>query len=93
MAIAKNVLAKKAMGFTESISKMTPAERCNQPTKLFGEDYNSLRSLAERDYPELSEILPPQVQFIQLGMNNEWFTVQRYSEIHAFAEQMFHLLS
>lgn len=92
MAIDIDHLIKKAIGFTESIRRMSQEERQRQPTKLYVDDYNKLRDLVTQLRPDLVDVLPPRVEFDQMGTANRLLCVQRYAEIDGFAEQIFQLL-
>ena len=89
--ISKNALIAKARGFTISIQKMDEKQRANSPSAEYGEDYNKLRNLVQQQHSGLSDVLPPPVQFYKGGVRVH--TLQRYSEIDTFCEQIVQLLS
>lgn len=81
----------KALGFTNSITKLSSDERNRNPSKAFGEDYNRLRSAAGDKYPSIKEFLPPPVTlFDHDGFDG---TAQMFGEIFAWSEQIYQLLS
>lgn len=89
--IPKNALIAKARGFTNSIQKMDEKQKLIPPSGEYGEDYNKLRSLVEKHYLRLIELLPPQVQFYESAARQ--YTRQSYAEIDTFCEQIIQLLS
>jgi len=89
MSDTKDLFRAKALAFNNSIRAMNSGEQGGTPTAVFGDDYNSLRQNVLADYPELERFMPPQVQ-TEYEFNQ---TMQRYSEIDAFCEQIYQLLS
>ena len=81
----------KALGFTNSITKLSREERIQNPSISYGRDYNSLRDSVDRTFPELKEFLPPKAELFQ----HDGFegTTQLYGEILSWCEQIYQLLS
>ena len=88
--VPKNIMMAKALGFTNSISKLSREERAKNPSGSFGSDYNSLRDNISISYPQLAALLPPSVD-IERGSSGS-FTRQNYGEIFTFAEQIYQML-
>ena|SRR5437899_6661676 len=90
---SKNDLMAKARGFTTSIQKMDEKQKANAPSGEYGDDYNKLRNLVARLYPQLAELLPPPVKIYSGHGGDRHYTQQSYSEIDTFCEQITQLLS
>lgn len=89
---ANDVLKKKAFAIAQAIEKMSADERTQQPTAIYGEDYNKLRDMVASGNPGLVDLLPPKVKIEEYGMGGEMFSTQRYSEILGFCRQIVELL-
>ena len=89
MSKVKDLLKSKALAFNVSIRAMRDGEKGAQPTATFGDDYNNLRGMVAKEFPHLVRFLPPTV--ITDHQYNQCY--QRYSELDAFCEQIFQLLS
>jgi hypothetical protein len=85
-------LMAKALGITTSINRKSREERSNQPSGLFGEDYNRLRDFAAQSFPAIEPLMPPRVTLYSGGNNTRW-TQETYIEIDAFAQQIYEMLS
>ncbi len=92
MADQRKLLMAKARGFTISISKMLEKDRVQTPTGPFGEDYNRLRDAVAKACPPLESLLPPSVRIYQ-SQGGGIYAASRYSELDAYCEQIFQLLS
>ncbi len=92
MPLGKAAFMAKARAITTSIARLTAKERVAQPSGRFGEDYNRLRSLVLKEYPELEPLMPPEVAILKSGFTDEYFTSQPYAELDGFAEQIYQLL-
>src|SRR3989442_2818350 len=90
--LLKSDLIAKARGFTNSIAKMDEKQKGMTPTGEYGNDYNNLREIVLRQYPQLAELLPPSVS-LYAGGSGRHYTRQSYSEIDTFCEQIIQLLS
>ena len=90
---SKNDLIAKARGFTKSIEKMDEKQKAATPSGDYGEDYNKLRRIVERLYPQLADLLPPLVRVNSSHGSGYRYTEQSYSEIDTFCEQIIQLLS
>ncbi len=91
--LSKNDLIAKARGFTNSIAKMDEKQKSTTPSGEYGSDYNKLREIVVRQYPQLTELLPPQVHLYAGASGDRHYTRQSYSEIDTFCEQIIQLLS
>ncbi len=91
--ISKKDLIAKARGFTTSIEKMDEKQKASTPSGEYGDDYNKFRTLVERLYPQLADLLPPLVKTYTIASSSYHYTKQSYSEIHTFCEQISQLLS
>lgn len=91
MPISKEVLKAKAQGFMISIDKMDGRQRALSPDGDFGEDYNNLRKLVLEQYPDMSPVLPPAVNFFE--GNDRQITRQSFGEINTYCEQLFQMLN
>ena len=87
----KKFLMAKARGFTISIEKMGEKVRETNAPGNYGEDYNKLRELTEKTFPDLGQFLPPPVAFYRIS-NNTDYTQQKYIEIDTFCEQIYQIL-
>ena len=92
MAVPLAQLRLKALGFVDSINKMTQKERERYPTGIYADDYNRLRGMVVESKPELTELLPPEAEI----MDNELYgklSRQRFNEIGTFCQQIVNFLS
>jgi hypothetical protein len=92
MADQRRLLMAKARGFTISVAKMLEKDRVQTPTGPFGADYNRLREAAAKSFPVLEPLLPPTVRIFQ-SQAGSMMAASRYSEMDAYCEQIFQLLS
>jgi hypothetical protein len=92
MTINSDLLSKKALGILQSIEKMSVAERKQNPTAAFGEDYNKLHDLVSSNKPDLLPLMPPKAEICET-MYSDFFSKQNYAEIHSFCSQIYQLLS
>ena len=88
----RKLLMAKARGFTISIAKMHEADRARTPSGAFGNDYNRLRDAIAKAFPDLEPLLPPRLK-VEDSQFAGMVTDSRYSEMDAYAEQIFQLLS
>lgn len=91
--LSKNDLIAKARGFTKSVEKMDEKQKSTKPSGEYGNDYNRLRQLVLKQYPQLIDLLPPQVRVCPVAGGSRHYTEQSYSEIDTFCEQIIQLLS
>lgn len=92
MTINPKILMAKARGFTISIEKMNDTDRKRSPSAQYGKDYNNLLQATEEMFPKLVNILPPKIEIGKYQTGNE-FTIQQYSEIDSYCEQIYQLVS
>lgn len=81
----------KASGITLSVNKKTGDERSQRPSGHTAEDYNRLRQETLAAFPVLAPLLPPAVDTYEGGNGTRW-SHQSWSEIDAFAEQIYQML-
>ncbi len=90
----KKLIMAKARGFTISIEKMGEEEkRLATPSASFSDDYNRLRQASATLHPELESLLPPEVSFKISAHDGERYARSRFSEIDAYCEQIYQLMS
>jgi len=89
--IKLSCLSAKALGFTNSIINLSHEERNKSPSKGYGDDYNNLRSLVRKEYPELDLVIPPQVTTHHKDHGGGYCS-ERYSEIYTYSEQIYQML-
>jgi hypothetical protein len=87
-------LCKKAFGIMKSIETMGEKEKLERPSESYGKNYNKLRNLVGNHNPELRDLLPPEVDIVDYGMDDysNIMTQHNFSEIHTFCSEIFHLL-
>ena len=56
------MLANKAQGLVLGLKDMPPQEREKRPSGAFADDYNQLRELVVKTYPEFESFLPPKAE-------------------------------
>ena len=93
MAISRDLMIAKAQGIFSGISSMIPDERQGAPSIAFVEDYNSLCSSAEMEFPAVYGYLPPVVEFEDLGAGVGMAPMSTYGEIRTYASQIANLLT
>lgn len=87
----RKFLMAKALGFTNSITRLSSEERNQNPSKVYGEDYNRLRTSAGDKFPAIKEFLPPPAAVFDDGQFDG--TAQMFGEILTWSEQIYQLLS
>ena len=83
-------MKQKAQGFVLAIDKMSDDAKKDHPSPQFGEDYNRLVTMVRMAAPELTNLLPPDVEFNTY--NYEKRTVQTYNEMCAYCHQIIQML-
>ncbi len=78
----------------EGLEKMTEKEALLEPSKAFGENYNSLLNLARETVPAAdSRRWPPMLGYRDTAFEGQSFTVSRYVEIVCYLKQISAILS
>jgi len=81
MAINANQVAAQVAGAIRALEKLPAKEREARPSTTFARNYNNLLSLSKESMPEVDERRwPPSLE--------EMVCDARYTEIHAFLEQL-----
>ena len=87
----KKELLAKARGLTLSIDKMDAKQRMEKPNVNYGNDYNNLRTITARLYPDLAKLFPPAVS-IYRGSEFGDYVEESYGEMNTYCEQIYQLL-
>lgn len=83
-------LMLKADGLIDTIKGISEAERREQPSHAFGEDYNTLRRMVLEALPNVKEMMPPAVSF---NINRDGGPcIERYVEILTWTQQLSNFL-
>ena len=88
----KSAVIAKAHGFMTAIDTMGAAARTGVPDGAFGRDYNRLRGQALKLYPDLADLLPPEVELGDSGTPEE-FSKSDFNHIRVYTEQIYQILS
>ena len=82
-------LQDKARGAVVTLEKMTPAERKQNPTLTFGQNYNTFRDQVLEFMPHLSEALPSAVP-VDSSYGDACNAT--YVELHTYYQQIYNLI-
>ena len=82
----------KASGFTITVGKMDSKQKALTPKGEFGRDYNNLRQSVIDLYPDLSNIMPPEVKIYEAG-SGLYYSETSYGELATYCEQIYQMLS
>lgn len=86
-------LMSKALGYVRSLKSISREERAQAAFESLGQDYNTLVRLTAEYFPELAELLPPEVHF-QGGKSEGYrYSHETRTDIYVFSEAVFQLLS
>jgi hypothetical protein len=76
------LLHQKAAGIVSAIEAMSAPERQKRPMEPFALDFNKLRAMVLAAKPDLAEVLPAEIQIVDLQPRAS------YGEILAYAKQI-----
>lgn len=83
-------LRKKAIAIANAIQTYNGKDKENVPTKAFCDDYNRLRNQVLENWPELSNVIPPEVKISSISSGE--YSQPRYIEIMTYAQQIAELI-
>jgi hypothetical protein len=86
MTITVNQVSEQIQGVIKALDKLPAKEREAKPSTLFARNYNNLLTLSKESMPDVDDRRwPPEVE--------ETVCNVRYTEIHAFLEQVSTILA
>lgn len=93
MPVTANEIAYQVQGVIKALEKLPAKEREAKPSQSFAQNYNQLLTLAKEAMPSIdSRRWPPEAGIFTPAMGQSSSDV-RYTEIHAFLEQVQAILS
>jgi hypothetical protein len=93
MAITANQISHQVAGAIQALEKLPAKERETKPSKIFIDNYINLLALAKEAMPNVDERRWPPIAGIHQPAMGQPSSEVRFTEIHAFMEQIQAILS
>ena len=92
MAVETEDVKGLADAFVDTLEKLSPKEREQQPSAALGENYNNVLQLAKESMPGINARLWPKPVEVYESASGRHLTRGTYADLETFARQITHLL-